>query len=215
MTEVKLSVHIIGVINDTKFIATGTGLGRDGKTSLQIEYSDVPVGWDPLIYSDPLINLSFLKEIGGARCLGMLTGPNYTAERVFDFGKGQQLRALAKITKEGDVVIGSYSMVGTVHIPKLTEVEPFEEVMIPSGHGESIGIGMLRFKTINGEKVEAVASTRYYFDKKARIPFPQIRRAKISAKVHNNVFSGEFDIKVQPMPQIQKDGPYIGQMCVD
>lgn len=214
MNQVKLDINIIGVINDTKFTAKGSGIGEDGKTSLKLEYSDIPKGWDPLVYSDPLINLSFLKEIRGARCLGMLTGPDYTAERVFDFGKGQQLRALAKIYREGgNVTVGSYSMIGTVHLPQLTEVYPFEEIMIPSGPGDAIGIGMLRFKAITGDNIDAVASTRYHFSKNLRIPFVQIRRAQIKAKVQERTFSGEFEIKVQPLPEMKKDESYIGEMC--
>lgn len=209
----KLEVDIIGVINDTKFKAKGSGTAESGRVALQLEYSEVPHGWNPLVYSDPLIALSYLKEINDARCLGMLTDTSYRAERVFDFGKGFQLRSLARISKRDSVALGEYSMVGTVRVPELADVEPFEEVMIPSGPGSALGIGMLRFKTANKETIEAVASTRYFFDKGLRIPFVQVRRSQITCKVEKSTFKGEFKLSVQPLPLSKKDSPYLGHFC--
>jgi hypothetical protein len=210
--ERKLKVHIIGIINDTKFTAQVEGTASEGRSSLHLDYTEVPKGWHPLIYSDPLINLSFLKEFNGARCLGMLTDTNYRAERVFDFGKGFQLRGLAKIHREGNVVVGAYSMHGVVHVTNLVGVEPFEEVMIPSGPGNAVGVGVLRLLAENKETIEGIVSTRYFFDEKVRVPFPQIRRSKIDARVRENVFSGEFSMTVRPMPAMQRESPYIGHM---
>ena len=209
----KIEVDIIGVINDTKFKAKGTGSAKSGTVSLRLDYSEVPEGWHPLVYSDPLINLSYLKEINDARCLGMLTDTKYRAERVFDFGKGYQLRSLAQISKRNNVAVGAYSMTGTVRVPNLIDVEPFEEVMIPSGPGTALGIGMLRFKTENKEIIEAVASTRYFFDQGLRIPFTQIRRTESICKADKGKFDGKFKVTVQPMPNIHKDGPYLGHFC--
>lgn len=207
-----LAVEIFGVINDEKFEAKGTGRGAPGHVVLQIEYSSVPEGWHPLVYCDPLINLAFLDEAGGARNLDSLTGCNYRAQRIMDFGSGYFLRGTASIRREGAIVVGDYSLVGTLRVPDLIDAEPFEELMIPSGPGGALGVGSMRLLGKNGDKVEALVATRYFFDKKARIPFPQIRRWKGSLRVDDRVFVGEYQPIVRPMPAVKEGSAYIGHL---
>jgi hypothetical protein len=182
----RLKVDVFGCINDHKFTTHGSGhIDPDtGEADIRLCYSSCPPEWTPLNYSDPLVLLAGYKEVNGGMNFLSLAKGGYHAESTIDFGSGLLLRKTATIRIEGDTLIAAYSLFGAARVGNIVGIEPYEEHMIPAGDGQIIAIGLAQWKTSDNKIIQAVVSSRYFFEEpKEVLKRHQIRRFEVIASL--------------------------------
>lgn len=198
----RLEVNVFGVINDQKFNMTGSGNidPKTGNADIRLGYSCCPPDWNPMNYSDPLVLLAGYREENGGVNFMTLSDGSYRAESTIDFGGGLSLRKTATVKAEGDVLIAEYSLFGAARLARIKSIEPYEEYMIPAGDGQIIAVGLAKWNTADG-MVQAVVSSRYFFESKRTLKYPQIRRFKVDAELQNEglEYYGRYSTSVAPV----------------
>ncbi|PGU19081.1 hypothetical protein [Bacillus thuringiensis] len=198
----KIKVDVFGCINDHKFKTNGTGHidTVTGEADICLCYSSCPPGWTPLNYSDPLVLLAGYKEINGGMNMLSLTKGGFRAESTIDFGSGMSLRKTANIRVEGDTLIANYSIFGAARVDNIVDVEPYEEHMIPAGDGQVIAIGLAQWKTSDNKGIQAVVSSRYFFEEPLDIiKRHQVRRFEVKASLSKNglEYKGKYKTSIE------------------
>jgi len=197
----RIKINVFGCINDQKFTTRVTGKtdAETGKASIRLAYSNCPRLWHPFNYSDPLVLLpGYLEVDGGMNFLSLAHG-SFSAVSTIDFGCGLMLRKTAEIRWEADTLLGGYFIHGGANCPDLASIDPYEEYMHPAGDGKIIAAGMARWKTTNGETIEAFVSTRYSFtEPKDVLKIPQVRRSHVVPTLSGGglIFDGEYESSV-------------------
>jgi hypothetical protein len=193
-------IRITGAINDEEFAATGQASGDPGtgEWRLQLDYSHFPANWHPFLYIDAKIGMLFINERDEGKNMLSLADGSFRASTTIDLGSGFLLRNNALIEKVGDERYrASYLMHGTTRIFELTEVESFEEVMVPLGPGRVAGLAVARWKG-GLETLEAVMSTRYTFDTARTLDAVQVRRFDAKPRLSGRTFTSEYHAEVGP-----------------
>jgi hypothetical protein len=215
--EISGDVRISGVINDYEFSAEGeaTGNPSTGEYSVKLDYTDVPKGWHPLMYTDVKVSLLFLKEEDGGKNFLSLANGTYTSAGSIDFGEGYVLRNNTNIRMVDDSTFQAvYIMTGTAQMDELTNLQFFEETMLPMGPGKIAALAIARWQCRNDEPLEAIFSTRYNFDSQARLDRPQVRRIEANPTMEGmRNFSSTYTGFVRQLPRmVEEGGPYIGHL---
>jgi hypothetical protein len=200
----RVTANVFGVINDAKFTCVGNGHidVATGDAEITLTYSHCPPDWNILNYSDPLVLLGGYKEEAGGLHMMSLSKGEYHAEATIDFGRGLLLRKTASVRAQGDALMASYSLFGTARVADIASIEPYEEYMIPAGDGQMIAIGLAKWKTTDGKMIQAVQSTRYFFDEPAAVlKQAQVRRFEAHASVDKSglEYRGRYKTSVRAM----------------
>ena len=209
-------VRITGIINDEEFSATGNAEGdpESGRYRVTLKYQSVPKGWHPYLYTDVKVSLLFLKEEGGGKNFLSLTGGVYQSAGTIDLGNGNLLKNNTKIRMiDKKRFTAVYVMSGTAHTGEVGPMEFFEETMLPVGPGQIAALGLARWKTGEGETIDAIFATRYLFDRKHQLEQPQFRRIEAAAGLKASTFSATYSSFVRPLARaVEEGGPYIGHL---
>ena len=209
------SVFVFGNINDEKFTAIGTA--EPGATAtIRLQYSHVPADWSVLAYSDPLV---LLLGYGGEGAPNMTTlaGGKFSTVSTIDFGRGLMLRKTATIdchkgvgpqepVRDPHQVCAMYDIVGGARTGGITKILPYEEHMHPhpDNPNEMLGLGLARWETGGGGKIEALVSTRYRFQRTQAAASDAPRRllrgfeVDHSARAEPNVFQATYQTFIRP-----------------
>ena len=201
----RVKVNLVGILNDHKFMASGHGFTdpSTGEAKIELQYSDCPPKWNPLLYSDPLALLpGYVEKEGGLGFLS-LTQNGFQAYVNYDFSNGFILRKTATIRIKGDVIVAVYAIAGTLHLnDKIESIEPFEEYLIPLGRGIIGGCGIARWNLKGDECLEAFVSSKYVFEESKNLinNFPQIRKFDVSAKLSKDglTYSAKYNTSIVP-----------------
>jgi len=209
-------VRITGIINDEEFSAAGEASGdaSTGDYTVRLEYTHVPHGWHPLMYTDVKVSLLFLKEQDQGQNFLSLTGGHYTSAGTIDLGAGNILRnnTVINLTDKNHFT-AVYVMHGTAHTGDLSTMEYFEETMLPFGPGRIAALGIARWKTKDGKPLDGLFSTRYMFDQKHRLNRPQMRRIEAKPSLREMTFASTYTSLVRALPRlVEEGGPYIGHL---
>jgi hypothetical protein len=213
-------VRISGIINDEEFSATGEAAGDPvtGRYQVTLNYTSIPKGWHPFMYTDVKVSLLFLKEEGGAQNFLSLANGVYQSAGTIDLGNGNLLKNNTNIRMlNKNRFTAVYVMCGTAHTGDLNQMEFFEETLLPFGPGRIAAIAMARWKSRSGEVFDALFSTRYIFDSKKELKRPQFRRVNANATLKASKTGGTFRASytgfVRPLPRgVEEGGPYIGHL---
>lgn len=202
-------VEIIGVINDQKFTVEGDGNvdPEHGHAEIELNYSNVPSGWNPLNYSDPLVLLAGYEERDGGQNLMSLTEGGYDVQSTIDFGEGLSLRKTASIRVNGNRLDAVYSLIGSARVEDITEIEPYREYLLPAGEGQIIGVGIGEWRTPD-DTVDALVSSRYQFKEPREVlKRPQIREFDVNAELDDDGsrFEAEYETQMRPMIATRDD----------
>lgn len=170
-------IRITGAINDEEFGATGNATGdpQTGKWHLRLDYSNFPANWHPFLYVDAKVGLLYYREHEGGKNMLSLAGGSFRASSTIDLGHGFILHNNAEIKRVTQTHFrASYLMYGTIRTFELTEVESFQEIMVPVGPGRVAGLALARWRG-GVEKLEAIMSTRYDFEPVGSLDQTQLR----------------------------------------
>ena len=197
-----IKIKIIGVINDSKFTVEGKGNidPKSGNAEVELHYSNVPAGWNPINYSDPIVLLAGYAESKGGRNFGSLS-TGYEVKATYDFGNGLMLRKTATIEIGKEGLNAVYSITGTARVADIVKANPYKEYLVPTRDG-FIGIGIASWTTKSGDTIEALVSSRYRLkgiNKAAwRSVKPQVRSFSVEAKLSDDgrSFTGRFKTSI-------------------
>lgn len=222
--EISGEVRITGVINDTEFSASGEASGNPstGEYKVHLDYENVPDGWHPLMYTDVKVSLLFLREENGAKNFLSLADGTYRSAGTIDFGDGYNLRNHTSISMiDQSTFRAVYVMTGTARMDELTDMEYFEETMIPMGQGRVAALALARWTCRREEPLDAMFATMYTFKNGNTLDQPQVRRIEASPNFEINQeesqerkrFSSNYTGMVTQIPRprsVEEGGPYVG-----
>lgn len=219
MSKLTGRVRISGVINDDEFRAQGEAAGdpETGEYQVHLEYEQVPRDWDPILYTDAKVGLLFQKEDDNSKNMHSLTDGNFLASGIIDLGRGNFLRNNASIKMlDNETFVADYVMHGTAKTGVLNNIDFFEETMVPFGDGVIAGMALARWKTADGNNLDAIFSTRYTLDNKSQtLTGPQLRRLDAHPRCNGSVFDCDYRGQLQALPRlVERQAPYIGHLIV-
>jgi len=199
-----IKVDVFGCINDHKFSTSGSGHidPATGEADIRLSYSHCPPEWTPLNYSDPLVLLAGYKEVNGGLNFLSLAKSGYRAESTIDFGSGLLLRKTATVRVDGDTLVAAYSLFGAARVANIVGIEPYAEHMVPAGDGQIIAIGLAQWRTSDNKTIQAVVSSRYFFEEPGEVlKRPQIRQFEVEASLAKDglEYNGRYKTSVTPI----------------
>jgi hypothetical protein len=214
ITEMSGDIRITGAINDEEFSAQGSASGNPstGEYKVRLDYTNIPKGWHPFMYTDVKVSLLFLREEDGGTNFLNLTAGTYKSAGTIDLGDGNILRNNTNIKRTGsNTFVAVYVMNGTAHIDELVGMDYFEETMLPFGPGRIASLAIAQWKT-KRKPVEALFSTRYLFEEKYRLDRAQFRRIEATPQFDGKSFTCTYKAFVKALPKVEEGGPYIGHL---
>jgi hypothetical protein len=193
-------IKITGAINDEEFGATGSASGdpQTGQWHLRLDYSNFPANWHPFLYVDAKVGLIYYREHEGGRNMLSLSDGSFRASSTIDLGHGFILRNNAEIKKVSQTHFrASYLMYGTIRTFELTEIESFQEIMVPAGPGRVAGLALARWRG-GVEKLEAIQSTRYDFETARTLDQTQLRVLTAEPSLSRHTVEIDYRTEVAP-----------------
>jgi hypothetical protein len=181
----RIRADIVGFVNDCEFRVQGRGRidPRSGHASIELRYSRCPPDWTPLNYSDPFVLLAGYRELDGGMNFSSLATGGFHAESTITFGGGLALRKVATVRVRKGELVANYGIMGTARVGHIRGISPYEEFLHPVGEGQLLGVGLATWTTA-GDPVQALVSTRYWFDQRKRIVVrPEVRGFRVKAQV--------------------------------
>ena len=206
MTEDAFSLVIegSGVVNGTRFTAAGRGEGdaRSGALSFEVDFSAIADGTDPVANLLGVLILAtglFGKELDGAENLLTLTDGDFYFTQLLA-GDGVEVNANGKLGRTGEREFewSSYAE-GDAALSSVSEIRPFEVIMIPAGHGKLIET--VQWPIVDAGELKHVQAIRHFsFDPAAQLRDHQLREVAIKPRVDGLTVRLDIDTAVRRLP---------------
>jgi hypothetical protein len=193
-----------GIVNDTSFSATGHGRGDSvtGRLSFQVTFSDVHEGTDPIANLLGVLILPtglFGREIGGAVNFLTLAGGDFGFRQLLA-ADGIAAQSHGKLSPTGErEFTWSSSAEGQIELSRVSEIRPFNVVMVPAGLGKLVET--IEWPIVDDDLVKRVHAIRHFtFEPVAGLDDHQLREIKLQTHVEGLTVQADISSSIRRFP---------------
>ena len=193
-----------GTVNETSFTATGAGEGdsSSGRLWFDVEFSAVSEGTDPLANLLAVLILPtglFGREENGAENLLTLADGDFGFRQLLA-GDGIAAQSSGTLARTGDRQFTWSSLAeGRVELRSVSEIHPFNVIMLPAGLGKLIET--IEWPIVDDGAPKRVYAIRHFsFKPIAELKEHQLREVTIKPQVRGLNARLEIDSQIRRLP---------------
>lgn len=189
---VKIEFRLRADVNGVVFRMDGQGVGnaREGTCTLHLQaFPRFPEGFDPIscpmICSHPTSSF-FSRAVIAGTDFASIAQPSYEVQParlgVIYNGKREEvlnLRVSGRVRLENGRLVSEHTMSGTSKLPPLDKnLTPFDDYVLPSGHGEATALVRFKLLALDGEELDGMTIVPYRWHSGRTLDAPLARRVE-------------------------------------